>query len=283
MAARRYPGRGVFAAIAVVAALAALMLFLALRRRQGECAHRTKYQTKYQTKCPHVHIATIVTDTSEKRFRTLVDVATRHGTRINAITEVGTFGHGKGWGQRVRAMRRYLASLPPSDIAMFVDGYDVLINAPECEILSRFNALAAGRPVVVFNAESNCWPFPDLAAEYPPCDSPYKYLNGGGCIGRVDVFSKLLDTHMRFDDADFDRIDDQGEFTKIFLGTPGAIVLDSGNTIFNCMFGRESDLEFHRGRGWFNKVTKTYPVVFHANGSVPQKFLFDKIAPTMLA
>ena len=58
-------------------------------------------------------------------------------------------------------------------------------------------------------------------------------------------------------------------------------MLDTGNKIFNCMFAREKDLEHHPGRGWYNMETDTYPSVFHANGSVPQRMLFDTMAPLM--
>jgi hypothetical protein len=229
-----------------------------------------------------LHVATIVSDTDNRNFQTLARVAGRHGTTITAITDAGPFGHGKGWGQRVRAMRRHLDTLPPWDVAMFIDGYDVIVAASPADILEGFKDLVGDRDgdVVVFNAESNCWPHQELAARYPQTSSPYKYLNGGGCIGRVDVFKRLLDRHMRFDDPDFDAIDDQGEFTKIFLHTHD-IMLDTGNRIFNCMFAREGDLVRH-DKGWFNTATRTYPLVFHANASPPKgSMLFTEMVQWM--
>ena len=230
-----------------------------------------------------LHVVTVVTDRDKAEFKTLVRIAGKYGTRVNAAHPLGEFGHQSGgWGQRLRTMRLYLSTLPPEDIVMFVDGYDLLIGAsPEC-ILGEFDDMIGDREVVLFSAESNCYPIPEVESEYPEPDppSPYKYLNAGACIGRVDIFARLLDTHMHFEDPDFNGVHDQGEFTKIFLATDD-IELDTSNRIFNSMFDREHDLEHHVGRGWFNKATHTYPMVFHANGQTPQRMLFDTIAPTL--
>ena len=274
MSARRV----MLSALTVLAVLAVLALLVVA---QTPSASSTSSFAPYSSS---FHVATIVTDVEKDEFKTMVRIASKFGTHIKAVKDVGVFGHGgKGWGQRVKAMRRYLSLLPPRDIVMFIDGYDVLIAASPDRILAAFAQLVGDRidDVVVFNAESNCFPYTELADTYPESKTPYKYLNGGGCIGRVDVFAKLLDKHMDFSHPEFDKIDDQGEFTKIFLYSGGDIMLDTGNKIFNCMFAREKDLEHHPGRGWYNMETDTYPSVFHANGSVPQRMLFDTMAPLM--
>jgi hypothetical protein len=86
----------------------------------------------------------------------------------------------------------------------------------------------------------------------------------------------LGNKHEQINNSDFYRTDDQRFFTDLFLNTSD-IVLDNSNTIFNCMHDGLDDLVIEQGR-WCNTVTKSTPLVYHANGGIATKnFLFDKI------
>lgn len=224
-----------------------------------------------------LHVATIVTDAEHPNLVKMVTHARRHRLHIDVLMGDFRFGPaGLGWGPRLRVFRNYLNTLPPGDVVMFVDGYDVLIDASSIDILSRFDATMKGAPKVLFSAESNCWPDKATAARYPPIDSPYKYVNGGTYIATVQVMRSFMDTYLDFESPAFDDIDDQREYHEIYLRSD-AIVIDTQNTIFNCIFSREKDL-VRTEKGWYNQVTKTYPLVFHGNGSAKQ-FVFDVIQP----
>ena len=48
------------------------------------------------------------------------------------------------------------------------------------------------------------------------------------------------------------------------------------------MYNGLYDLEFINNK-WYNKITQTYPIIFHANGPNESKdFLFTKIYPTII-
>jgi hypothetical protein len=225
-----------------------------------------------------LHVATIVTDAEHPNLVKMVQHARRHRLHIEVLMGDFRFGPGGlGWGPRLRVFRNYLNTLPPDDVVMFVDGYDVLVDAGPADILRQFDATLKGARKVLFSAECNCWPDADMAAQYPVSDSPYKYINGGTYIATVDVMRAFMDTYLRFEWKGFDNIDDQREYHKIYLSTD-AIALDADNTIFNCIFGREVDLVRTPHKGWYNKQTKTYPLVFHGNGGA-KKHLFDVIEP----
>ena len=40
---------------------------------------------------------------------------------------------------------------------------------------------------VIWAAERNCYPVESLKSKYPVCHNSYKYLNGGGFFGRMDL------------------------------------------------------------------------------------------------
>lgn len=225
-----------------------------------------------------LHVLTIVTDTSNPNLQKLVRSGAFHKLRVEVLISKQAFGPLHGWGPRLRLLRKYLETLPPSDVLMFVDGYDVLIDGGEADILRRFDATTHGAPKILFSAESACWPDEQAAARYPPTDSPYKYLNGGTYIASVAALRAALDTHFDMDSKHFETCDDQREWTRAFLSSDD-IVLDTSNQVFNCTFGRTEDLAA-TPRGWFNKATKTYPLVFHGNGT-SKAFLFDAVQPRL--
>lgn len=50
--------------------------------------------------------------------------------------------------------------------------------------------------VVIYSAEKAIWPpRPDLSKEYPPCETPWKYLNGGGYCGEVGLLIEFFDRY----------------------------------------------------------------------------------------
>lgn len=76
----------------------------------------------------------------------------------------------------------YLNNFDDSEIVMFVDAWDVLIVEDKVKILSKFLKRKAN---ILISAEINCWPYPDLADEYPNSPTPFKYINTGSYIGYV--------------------------------------------------------------------------------------------------
>lgn len=221
-----------------------------------------------------LHVVTIVTDPKEPGLMELVRGAAAHGVFVTVIVSPLSFGALSGWGSRLRLFRAFLNRLPMQDVVMFIDGYDVLVDAGADAILKEFDAIIGGRPKILFAAEAVCFPDKHLADSYPKVTSPYKYLNGGGYMATVGVLRDALDRHMKLDDPKFHAIDDQREWTRVFLSTD-AIVLDNDARVFLCLKDAEDHVR-QTDRGWFNVATQSYPLVFHGNGKTTD-FLFGTV------
>jgi len=227
-----------------------------------------------------LHVATVVTDTEDPRFRLLCKHARAHGVRVHPLVSFVPVGHGTGWfGAKLYLVRDYLYTLPVSDVFMFVDGYDVLIDASAHDILAAFRHMSRHMQTdIIFSADSGCWPDEELASRYPEVDSPYKYLCSGTYIGYVGALKRIMDTYIDFSDREvLKTADDQRVFTDIYFRS-GAIALDTQNVIFNCLNMQLGDVELHPRRGWYNKETNTFPLIFHGNGW-SKDHLFDVIMP----
>ncbi|KRZ19517.1 Procollagen-lysine,2-oxoglutarate 5-dioxygenase 3 [Trichinella pseudospiralis] len=177
-----------------------------------------------------------------------------------------------GGGQKVRLLRDALTEFKHDGnaIILFIDGYDVIINANAEIILERFYKSGAN---VLFSAEGFCWPDNSLAVEYPAVKSGKRYLNSGAFIGYAPDIYKII-TERPLKDED----DDQLYYTHIFLDPvlreKHKIKLDSTSAIFQNLHGAvdDVDLDFspsgHRMRQvrLANLAYGTEPVIIHGNG-----------------
>eukprot|EP00966_Prymnesium_polylepis_P034200 794873-Prymnesium_polylepis.1 len=96
----------------------------------------------------------------------------------------------KGNYQKLLGARTYAATLPPTDLVLFADAYDVLYVASPVKMRDRFLSLELPPHKVLFMAEKGCWPDWDMAfgrvfcrEKYPPTSTPYRYLNSGSWMG----------------------------------------------------------------------------------------------------
>jgi hypothetical protein len=189
---------------------------------------------------------------------------------------------------RDKVLYKYLKTLKRDEIILCTDAYDVAFVSTENEILQKYNAF--GKPIV-FASETNCFPDATLAAKYPLSQSAFKYLNGGGFIGRVgyimDFILEVLVTPSikRFSWSN------QVYWTEQFLRNQDKIGLDTNCEIFSTL-SSQHDMEFintkrseadienfsKKKKAWFDgnfefnnkrlvfKPKKTQPCHIHVNG-----------------
>ena len=169
-----------------------------------------------------------------------------------------------GGGMKVNLLKGFLSeNINPNDIILFTDSYDVVFNDTPEELVKRWESLGGG---LIFTAEKTCWPDPKLESVYPNSTYGYKFLNSGGFIGTAGQLKSLTQTIC--EDAD----DDQLYYTLKFLNDEG-INLDYNVDIFQTLNSSFNDVEVLNGKV-YNNVTKTYPIVIHANGGVgPRTYL----------
>ncbi|KAH8087773.1 prolyl 4-hydroxylase alpha-subunit [Aureococcus anophagefferens] len=109
-------------------------------------------------------------------------------------------------------------------IVVFTDAYDVFWNAP-----LPSNLLDDGVDVL-FAGEPTCWPDPSLADRYPPCASPYRFVNSGCFVGRARALKALVARASARDD-------DQLLATLYYLRDPVRARVDSACSRWQCLGG----------------------------------------------
>lgn len=233
---------------------------------------------------PKLHVVTVITDPNDENFLKLYNSAMIHNISFVPLLSPRQIGHGTGFGMKIKLMRDYVQTVPDRDIVMFVDGYDVLITGTDKEIKARFERFRRTHGnKALFSGEYFCWPDEYKKHQYPEVsNTPYKYLNSGTYISTAGALKKLYKvSNVDMDSEEFAKIDDQRFYTDLYLQHKDLIVLDTYNTIFNCLVYGLQDIELRNGV-WYNKVTNSYPVVFHGNGGGEVKqFVFERIYPTI--
>ena len=186
----------------------------------------------------------------------------------------------------------YLEEINSDELILFTDGYDAVFLTGENEMIDKYRRFNKD---LVFSTETNCWPDKNLAPLYPETDSPYKYLNSGGFLGKAGLIKELLnDSSYRSDK--FER-SNQYLWAQVFLKNQNLIGMDTYCDIF-CSFSpevgaahlpKEQDNNYYEYytfmRKWFqdnflienarifNRTTKTWPCHAHFNGD--SKVLMD--------
>jgi hypothetical protein len=137
------------------------------------------------------------------------------------------------WYERLNVWKNFYQQIPPDQIVLSLDAFDVLMIGHKKEIIDKFNSFHCS---LVFGWANYCWP-PDCPTCHKISDT-YKFLNpytdsycylcAGAYIGRAGYLAKLLHQH-----AYETNVDDQCYFSKIYdQSKDNQIKLDFKNKIF---------------------------------------------------
>jgi hypothetical protein len=175
--------------------------------------------------------------------------------RIGGVEPV-VIGDGEpfSWQGRVVALHRWCAE-HPGEVVLHADAFDV------CCVRRIPKDLAA--TALTFSAEANCWPDAHVAETYPPCDTRYRFLNGGVWIGSTESYVRMVEERGLLSGLD-ESGTDQRAYTQAYLNGAG-IVLDHGCKICHNRYKATDDWEISDGIYWV-KSTGTAPLVVHGNG-----------------
>lgn len=166
-----------------------------------------------------------------------------------------------GFGWRLKLLLQTLRERQGEwEHVLFIDGFDSVVTGDLDEILAKFRAIGSR---LVFAAETNCWPGDPDAEEYPASPFRYRFLNGGGFLGRVDYLIQVMD-ELEMAGLGNHAIDQQ-HWAKAFVSGRFDIKLDVGCEIFHCLFEARADLVFEKRI--LNRSTRTRPAIFHGNGN----------------
>ena len=186
-----------------------------------------------------------------------------------------------GGGRKVNLLKEYLnqiSSDSDTELILFSDSYDVVVNDFALNIINKFNKFDAD---ILFSAETMIWPDKNIETKFPRMGSnPYIYLNSGGFIGSIKAIRQIISEPI--DDA----ADDQLYYQKIFLNNlqyPNSnfrIKLDYKCEIFQTMSSRF--IEIYVDKSTCKIVNKLFPLsspcIVHGNGGVKSKMHLNSLS-----
>lgn len=157
---------------------------------------------------------------------------------------------------------------------LYTDCYDTVAIGPPREVISKIKRLDCK---MLISAEKAYFPDNGLSHLYPESPTPWKYVNGGGCLFEIEFFKKICNEHP-FPDPMMDPY----WLRDIFLAHQHEITLDYQCEIFQCLAHsspNEWDIMDLSNKGpnmrIRNKATKTLPVFFHGNGRTDMKWVYN--------
>lgn len=188
-------------------------------------------------------------------------------------TEEGEF---KGLLSKAKLLKKAIESgLVTADWIIFTDTFDVLYAEDPRDVIEKAKKIAKEKKVkIIWNAEKNCFPIPELAPLHPATKSPFKYLNSGWGVGETAIFLAAL-KEMNPDDLPDDHVKpeggwhhscDQTAWQKQMIYGSIPIGLDHDCQLCQAFCNCEPDEFDFSGEKIRNKVTKSFPPVLHLNG-----------------
>lgn len=182
-------------------------------------------------------------------------------------------GPWNGFGSKLKLTYDYLKSGEEDDLDCFIwgDSYDSFMLCPPDEVIEKYKTCV---DKILFSAELDCWPHPDLKDKYPPSGSPYRFLNGGGWICSIKNYINLIDM-----EPFGDNVNDQERHVDFFLNRndEAKIILDYKNSIFQALgHTKHHDFVYKKGR-MINKITGESPCLIHGNGNNSLQKAYDLI------
>ena len=180
--------------------------------------------------------------------------------------DIGWRSGKRNFGIKLRELADFIkkTDLEPNDILLVSDAYDVAMIRSQDEIRRRYETLFS--MPIVFGAETNCHPDPNLIPQYGyhlPSEI-FPYLNSGLFIGRVWAIRQCLQGYTYKDQES-----DQHYWTKQYLKHRDLIELDTGAKLFlNCHGIDPKDIVYDSvSETVYFKPYGTYPLFVHANGT----------------
>ncbi len=134
-----------------------------------------------------------------------------------------------------------------TDIILYIDGYNTLFNGDKTQLITQYRWFQEQYgDKAVFSAEKTCCIKGYTPEQFPKTPFEYRYLHSEAFISSVSALRRIL--HSNEFNIMF--------FTRLYL--EAHILLDTHNLIFNKVY--TDDVEQH-GKVWFNKITKSYPLI----------------------
>jgi hypothetical protein len=252
-------------------------------------------------------IVTCITDTEHIGYKYGLYASCKHHN-LELVTLIKDDKEWKSHRIKDNSLKKYLEKLQPDEIVLFSDGYDTLFIGNEDEILERYEKVTDYKTVLIA-AEINCYPASLFAEKYPKVEGPYKYVNSGGFIGRIEQIVQLLDDieNINLWAEDFDEKifewSNQYLWTWAYLKQRQHITLDTNCVLFQCfsvdtttsqqqlsLVNQKRQIKSFTIKKMdeilenftvkkdevYNKITQSYPIHLHFNTPITKFGMFRK-------
>lgn len=213
------------------------------------------------------HLVTVATH-SQSYFPSLQKSCERNRMALQVL---GWNTPWKGFLYKYELMLEYVQNIPPHDIVMYIDAFDVVILSGQQEIVEKYKRLGDGK--IVFG----CVPKRSAIAKwfhdivFGPCD-----LNSGVFVGRAHAMKELLQKAMRVAQA-IHCSDDQIVMTFLYESAPHHhhIILDLESQLaFNCLSKNPTQFQFQNDRV---VLDKSQPCVLHGPAHINLNPILEQI------
>ena len=148
---------------------------------------------------------------------------------------------------------------------LFSDGFDTLALGPPSEVIERYK----DHDYWLYSSEKACYPRSDWADLHEPCETPWRFINGGQFIVPIDLHLAIVERGKRGYE------NDQEWGMDNFLFRKDKIKIDTNCDIFQTIaFEAGDDFTYEETR-LFNNKTRTYPTFVHGNGKTDMSKVYQ--------
>lgn len=129
---------------------------------------------------------------------------------------------------------------------------------------------------LLYSTEKACYPYPDWGKKHPPSGSRWRYLNGGGVCGPLQL---MIEYYERYKLCNVGSKNGQAYlqeclFQALADGFP--VKLDFDCSVFQTLaFADESEFDWDTGL-LRNNITGTVPAVLHGNGLTEMRHIYER-------
>jgi hypothetical protein len=168
---------------------------------------------------------------------------------------------------------------------LYTDMFDTVALAPPSEVESKWKTINNKLLVesltnpndkekrglkMLISAEKACFPYAEDAVLYPPSNTPWQFVNGGGCMFDIEYFKELCN-RQPFPDLN---IMDPKWLMNCLLDNY-EVKLDYDCQIFQTLAHSNQDEWTTEDNRIKNIATNTLPIFFHGNGRTDMQWVKD--------
>ena len=177
-----------------------------------------------------------------------------------------------GWSHKIRLVREQLDGLKDDELVVVTDAYDLVFQAGTEDLIRNF---ALYDKPIVFSAERG-FGFPNPVLYETP-NPLYRALCAGFWMAYAGAARGMIDEVWAGGFSD-DKQDDQGAIQIWFSSNPDRAAIDHLNAMVCTSqdWSIHNDVEYRDGM-IYNKITETFPCVFHGPGGTNMKSVYETL------